>query len=98
MNLETAISERNYRLKRYLEAQKLVDKLAREAVEQVETKRINRFVSRKEVASLCGVSDRSVYNWETNAATYEQWCEFLKTHVSGKYLKRFKANYKRNKS
>lgn len=98
MNLETAIAERDYRLDRYLEAQKMVDKLAREAVERAETERINRKVTGREVANLCGVSERTVYGWETSASTYKEWCEFLESHINGKYLKPFKKNYKRNKS
>lgn len=94
MNLQTAIAEREYRFKRYLEAQKEVDRLAKMAEERAETERVNRKLKNREVAELCGVSEVTVSRWKCEASTYKGWCEFLKGYKTGKYYERLKRNFK----
>lgn len=94
MNLQTAIEQREYLFKKYLRAKQEVDRLAKLAEEKAEIERMNRKLKGREVAELCGVTDRSVYGWETDASTYKEWCEFLKEYKHGKYYNRFKRNYK----
>lgn len=89
MTLKSAIAERDYRFKRYVEAQRIVDEIAKEEIRQRDLKLIDRPMKRSEVADIIGVSRSTVSRWGTNCRTALQWHDYIRDNHQ-KYLKRFR--------
>lgn len=89
MNLKTAIAERDFRFKRYIEAQRVVDEIAKEEIRQRDLKLIDRPMKRSEVADVLGVSRSTVSRWEADCHTALQWHDYIRDHHE-KYLPAFR--------
>lgn len=94
MNISTAKQHRDYFRDKFLHYSKKVDELQDKERNKLQIKLTDRPLKNKEVAEMVGMTEQHLSSLKANAKTFSEWCEFFEAHVNGKYLNKFKRNYK----